>query len=486
MENGEKGKTDQMNNQGLTLLELLIAVIILAIIVIPFLNSFVISAKTNSRAAKTHRATTVAQNIVEGFKAGSLADVMWQMNYPEIDFHVVSPDSVEGALGGNVYEMMKTADGEYVKSISSEEIRNLHPDMKEKELRKEFLACDGADGNSRRNSIFSMDEGATYEFIPQYKGKYYFAIENVTVQGSTFDALIFLDSSKYREGGTVTADKQYNGKETVQIIDMEDTKDAIFVQTKDMDETAISELKWKHAELTDQFKTENMKRKITVSIENSGGEKAIQKVKVNYLYTFTPDPTITYGANKDYWIFNNSETGEELRSIYLYFMPWYNPSKPDEIEIDNGVDSSVTHAVTGSGSLPVELYIVKQETGDPGTLNERENNYQSELRIYDDQTGGGQAVHKSLRTNLEQNLYQVYVPEGSMLVKPAVTYWINGQSIHDESEKEAKLNWKKDMSGSDVQDRIYEMTVSVYEEGAAENNFPEEDRLAQIVAERND
>lgn len=501
----QKGRERKPNNQGLTLLELLIAVIILAIIVIPFLNSFVISANTNSRAAKTHRATTVAQNLVEGFKAGSVADIVRQMNYPQSGFSVISPDSLSGSPQSSVYELTRisgTGGTEYIKSLSSEEIAALHPGADEKALRKEFLNCDGSDGNARRNSTFSADGGNSWEFVPQYntekqagvprppeEGKYYFAIKGIRVQGSTFDALVSLDSGKYKSSGPVAADKQYNEKETVQIMGMDDTKDAIFVQTAAIDREAVEWLKNTYSEKAAEIKTENLRRKITISIEAAGDAKPVHEVKINYTYTFIPDPSITFGEKKDYRIFNNSETGEELRAVYLYYFPWYNASEEDTIEIDNGVDSSGN--TVGAGSLPVKLYIVKQESGKPSELLEKENNYRALLYIRDKQPPGvteDKAVHESLRTNLEENLYQKYVPAGSVLPAPAVRYQWNTRFINpsEADVKKEKLKWSIDMAGSQAQDRIYELSVKIYEEGAADNHFPEEDRIAEITAERND
>lgn len=506
MEKMESKEEKKLNNQGLTLLELLIAVIVLAIIVVPFLNSFVISARSNGRAARTHRATSVAQNIVEGFKAGSLADVMWQMNYPELGFQVVSPDSIEGSLSDSVMEMTRIAgtDGiEYVKSVSSEEMIALYPGADDKTLKSKFTVCDGADGNARHSSIFSADGGKSYEFVPQKSnntsytenGKYYFAIKGVRMQGSAFDALICLDSAKYTNAGSLSAEKRYNEEKTVQLTGMDDTKDAIFVQTNTMDDAVIEDLKWNYPTWADLMKTENIERKITVSIEATGDAKPIHKVKVNYLYTFLPDSSIT--CEREYCIFNNSETGEELRAIYLYYSPWYNLSQKETIEINNGKDSS--GFVTGNGSLPVDLYIVKQESGDLGTLNQREVNYKVLLQINDDGKPTDPAVHRSLRTNLEQNLYQAYLPEGSTLPGSTVSYELNGSPVlnipvvidpenpaETKRETEVKLNWKEDMAGSEKQDRIYEMTVKIYEEGAADAHFPDEDLLAEMVADRND
>lgn len=58
-------KTD---NKGYTLVELIVAIGILAIVVAPLLQGFVTSAKTNTKARKLLAATTVAENLMEEMK----------------------------------------------------------------------------------------------------------------------------------------------------------------------------------------------------------------------------------------------------------------------------------------------------------------------------------------------------------------------------------------------------------------------------------
>lgn len=66
----------QLNrNAGFSLVELLIAVIILAIIVVPLLHGFVTSARMNGKARQTQRAITVAQDLMEGLKAYDIEEL---------------------------------------------------------------------------------------------------------------------------------------------------------------------------------------------------------------------------------------------------------------------------------------------------------------------------------------------------------------------------------------------------------------------------
>lgn len=65
-------KTD---NRGLSLIELLIAVTILGIIIVPVLHSFVTSYRVNAKSRETLRATTLAQNEMEIFEKEKMEDL---------------------------------------------------------------------------------------------------------------------------------------------------------------------------------------------------------------------------------------------------------------------------------------------------------------------------------------------------------------------------------------------------------------------------
>lgn len=65
----------RMNNKGFSLIELLMAIALLAIIIIPVLNSFITSARINRDARKVMIATDVAQTIMEGFSDKGFSDI---------------------------------------------------------------------------------------------------------------------------------------------------------------------------------------------------------------------------------------------------------------------------------------------------------------------------------------------------------------------------------------------------------------------------
>jgi len=80
-------KRKNSSNQGFSLVELLIAIVILGIVVTPLLQTFVTSAGTAARSRKLGDATLAAQNVAESIEAASLSDLL---NNPSDALHGVS------------------------------------------------------------------------------------------------------------------------------------------------------------------------------------------------------------------------------------------------------------------------------------------------------------------------------------------------------------------------------------------------------------
>lgn len=66
----------KLNNSGFSLLEVLIAMVILCLVSIPLLHSFVTTARTNSRAKIMMRATDCAENIMESIEYRSVEELV--------------------------------------------------------------------------------------------------------------------------------------------------------------------------------------------------------------------------------------------------------------------------------------------------------------------------------------------------------------------------------------------------------------------------
>ena len=69
---GADKRKGKLNNAGFSLVEVLVAMAVLAILSIPVLGSFSNAARINHKARKEENANTVASDIVEQFKSVSM------------------------------------------------------------------------------------------------------------------------------------------------------------------------------------------------------------------------------------------------------------------------------------------------------------------------------------------------------------------------------------------------------------------------------
>lgn len=389
------------DNRGLSLLEVLIAIVVLSIVVVPFMHAFITAANTNADAKREHKATVVAQSVMEGFKAEPLDEIIEQFQDPTTDFHILDPDRINGSIA----------------------------------------------------SAVAMTQD------PATPGVYRFDITGVQEDTSAYDVRVTLDATAYRDPANTTQ-IQYNNAAIAQLPVVDMDKDAVCIQKPEYTETAVSRL---YNELyligTDEDEIRNnMKREITVNIEKTyqGGGEYRTKVVAEYNYSYGG-----YNYSVTQTDFDSLETGEELRSIYLYYYPLYS----------SGVTRDVINFVN-NGSLPVNFYLLKQDTGNAGiTSASNENAYCVAFNI--EEPGATAAdLQKRLYTNLGINLV-----DGSTLTTGLREVKLNLSAVQLANVVAPEL------FKTTTEDRLYDLTVSVYESGA---NFLESGRLTTLEGSRID
>ncbi len=214
---------------GFSLLELLIAVVILAIIVIPMLNLFLSSNKLNIRSRQTLRATTLAQDIMEGLKAYDIEELKAQFKTPAEGFYVIDDNLIKGAVAEET-------------------------DME----------VDGSGNPS--------------------EGIYYFSLRKVSMQGSEFDALVKVDARGYMEGST-DHDNSFNNALMADARSI-DKENGTFVETDKIRKAMLSSV-WKDSAMRTAMEADGItedeicfknqdsiftgiSRTITVSLKDNG------------------------------------------------------------------------------------------------------------------------------------------------------------------------------------------------------------------------
>ena len=128
-------KPAKLNNQGLTLVELLVAVTILGIIVAPLLHTFVTSAYTAKKSREYGDATTAAQNIIEAIEATDTEDLL--------------SNAVNIGSGAKFYERKVDENG--VESFEES------PVASKDENEKYYIGLPAASGSTRFDALVTLD-----------------------------------------------------------------------------------------------------------------------------------------------------------------------------------------------------------------------------------------------------------------------------------------------------------------------------------------
>lgn len=400
----------KLNNKGLSLVELLIAVCIIGIIVTPLFKSFVSSYRVNSLSKQTLRATTLAQNEMEFFEKESLQDICDPDVY---GFSASRPDGYEILTQPNPADVNDKGCYSFVR-------RGIINDESGREMFDVYISLDPLREDS--------------------SSRYYTA--NTT-------PLLVMNTISNKDSGTyvqtVRTESNAVDQDTIAYSYFQANQNPIYTYT------------------TEQFKKE-LKRTITVTItQTEVGGMDYTKATVSYLYkhenpyvmpvdkrTYTPSPTVIYDNTGSLDAEGNPIA---LKSVYLFYAPRYemNAGYTDDIVVRN------------ESGLPVDIYIVRQDLLQEGgsTVRPTPMNYMASLTIYDVITAGKTAgvYHTNLNVNeavAEGSGQQIQLELHNATSPVAMSYSRN------EIIQAAGL---KALEYVQAKDRIYEMEVKVYKAG---------------------
>ncbi|MFT3983975.1 MAG: type II secretion system protein [Lachnospiraceae bacterium] len=478
----QRRRKKRIDDRGMTLVELLVAIVILAIIVVPLLHTFLSSARANQQARRLLRVTTAAQDIMEGLKADSIEELAYQFNYPAgnaangLDgFHLISESLINrgGAMADGVHE---------VRAQITASDRSVSGFVTTAGQEEKFGSLDPAEAD-QAPSVVSKDGGATYSFLPKNDGKYYFALQNMNIENTgdpnfVVDALIAVDATAYRAPDEASATAAtHNTNEIVDISDMNNQSDAFYVQEEVLLKEAVQSINALHnpAPAVTQKDLQQMIELTTTEIPGGAlGDAGRIQVKITVTYRTLGTPSYEYKKTED--IFDNIATGQALKNVFLFYQPLYHEAgeaaAKRDIIIYNNEDS-----------VPATLQVARQELSDNTYLASYESGYRCDLKINEPEISDRADSVTKLRTNLDTNLYAVYDP--SFSAPNQATYYYNAYSTTDrESFLAAPIYGEKD------EDRVFDVTIDLYEEGTlakafASGTISPEDRLISISGSKN-
>ena len=343
-------------NKGFTLVEVLVAITVLAIIVAPLLHAFVTASRTNAKAKQLMKATTLAQNVMEELKANPLEEIARQFNGYQ------SSNSLSGL--GTAMEAEKV-DDEYKAVTNPSVIAAANPE--------------------------TNPEGC---FVGQSSGEYHFLLQGVQRESAKFD--IAIELLKDAENGT----------QTLTQINAMNQSDCGYYAEGNVNSNAVTSF----ANANDTYETNPnclgslsnndiytiLDRTITVDIVSSGGNET-----VNVRYDYEIDPGYTLEEDRYYsesiTIFDNYLSGEDLKAIYVYFYPLYESE--DTIQIVNNND------------LDVDVYLIKMK-GVPYSQF-ADDNYDPKVVLTETSKATDNKSHATICSNIKKtDRFEYNVPNG--------------------------------------------------------------------------
>lgn len=393
------------NNKGFSLLELLVAVAILAVIVTPFLMAFLTTTRINKTTKEAQRAKFAATNVMEDIRSRDV-------------------DSV-------IADSVKQDDGTYLYTTTQK--------------------SDGID----------------------------YTIEAI------------LDPKAYTEETTDEA-TDYNAEKMANIYGMNSAYDGFYELDATTDNSKVEQL----AEIllgnrdTDTLQNvyDSVNREIIVTIATN--EKGGTDVKVRSVYTMPSNGKINTVSTQDQIVYTDTTGSIDLRGVYLFYNPLYNGTKRQARE---------TITVINEKGNPCTVYLCKQEwPSQTGTdvdnsfpffkychyndKNSRNSNYLVNVRLKEPNRadseiplGDNPDVVTTIRTNIDDlsdiKKLEQYLTMSSAKVlngKINLTYSNHGdnysyeKTINGTTYPAGALMGLRDLSGVEVRDHVFRVTVKAY------------------------
>ncbi len=412
------------DQRGFSLLEVLIAMFVLAIIAIPICRVYVSAARTNAKARKQAGATAVAENIMEGCNAFSYEDIARQFDPAQTD----NADFLICRIPTDRNDKAPEAGKPAVRALSS---------------------GDPADG-----------------------GVLVYTLRGVEEDAYTFDVRVTIDPTKYSredESDPLLA----NDYELISMTGYNAEKDYMFVEGENALRQSCMDHGFSYDEVADSIKREMV---VTVDAVDDDADGANDYVIVSMVINYEIVGAGVTWADTSLGA-RQYMTEELLRNCYLCYLPNYAASNAGRSQYD-------TITIHNGDNVPFHLYLIKQSNSVDPALENHEDHYAPAVNIYEGQwAADGQGSYLTLHTNYKTNLARIRDDDETNDevyggIGPVYGYrYLDADSGTpvDRSGDDDAVGDVLIMTDSAVNtrqaNRMFHVTVEIYESGACDENF---------------
>lgn len=495
-------KRIRKDNRGFTLVELLIAMAIIAIVLTPLYSNFRQSTYLNGKAKKAMDATNMASDIMEGIAAYEPDDII-------LGFTTVDEDMFNESVSGNAV------------FASRNNFLNIMPNQVKVDAYGEakpalgggytavndVLSYSGTSYNGPGTSGISTITYSTAEYVQPIPGisvtdpfakylqvketsnkKYYFYATNVESTTNTnpnrfkYDILVELNANDD------TGFHDVNDFDETYLSNINPLFDGVYTESAGQLNNIVGEFmvhKNVGSSVTEDQVRNNVVRLMLFEVEKDA-LSGLVSVYATERYSLDSSIATQFSTSQiDYVyrriVFDGNTQKQQPRDIYVYYMPNYASSNGhvrDAIRIDN------------NDRIDINFHVMRIQTAE--TNDAKENSYYSIFRIYEagsslSSAGTSNAdapmthVYSNLRDNIAKKrsdfaddaTYETYLNTNRTNLLRNYYEFNGSQWTTTNNDQFKEVIHETGGVRQEKGDRLYAVKIYVYEPGAAAAGFPD-------------
>lgn len=497
-------KNIKRDNSGFTLVELLIAMVIIAIVLTPLYSNFRESTYLNGKAKATMDGTNMASNIMEGLSAYTPEEII--LGFCSYDSVSANNPDRKNTLSILPNEVTVASYGELKPDANGNGVFDEGKGM----VTSNFGATPGECDYSGSLYVEPASGGtkvaaplAKYLKIKDrpttdaYHDKYYFFAEGVEQARGRYDLVIEMDASsasgysgdKNSDGIILSTDSETEGLndyEEAFITNLNPLYDGVYTESASQrDNVAVQLLNNKINSSLNMTQTDfypYLQRVMEIHVDEDPVTKYVKVTLVEkyslcrntfranssgQLVDVVNDFSGTMEVSFSNVIFDGSNYKQAPREMYFYYMGNYESNSGkvlDQFEIYN------------EDEIPVNIHLVRIKTSESSDLTEA--SYCSSLAIEENPpteklSGFQTQIYSNLRDDLTKDAVDNQ-DNRTNFGRIRCNVSINGRLIANSNDAEYKeIVHENGGVRTETENRLYAIKMYVYEEGAAASGFPE-------------